>query len=1621
LPGATLEHLLAGAGARLPVERVVGIAVQTCLGLQAAHEQGLIHRDLKPSNIFVMEDDTIKIIDFGLVDLVGAESMERAQGTLQYMAPEQLDRKPVSPACDIFSLGVVCYQALTGRRPFDRGTEAETADAVRRYMPPHVSELNPQVSRIVSRVIHKAMAKNPWHRFSTPREFAETLQKALNGQAIERFDRAKVQPRIDRARKAYLEGDHQFASEILTELEAEGNIDSEMTLLRIQIDQAVRQQSIRQLLDTARTRIQEDEFPLALQKIQEVLGIAPDNSEAIGLKNDIEKKRTERQTENWFRLVEQHLQNQAFDQAKQGLEEILKANAGDQRAAGLLADLDRREQEIQRRREENERRYQSAVNCFLQGQLQAALSQLEQVLDLHREHPDSAHPDQVARYHGLYNQIRTELEAARNSYAEARQHLAAHNFTRALEVCSAFLKRAPGDTMFQALEMEAKEHQRQEQSAFLAEITCRVEAEPDLDRRAAILQDAVERYPEESHLQESLRLVRERRELVNSIVAKARLYEERGQFDEALGQFEILRDVYALYPGINQETGRLKQRRDEQAREEAKRRWVESVECNIATGDYSKSNELAQAAMAEFPGDSELSALEQTVRQCLNRKAESAKWLELGRKLCSDRNFADGLEALRKAASLDPRNPVHRVALLDALIEKARSVVDQDWRAAEPLVEEALGVDAEHIQAKSLQGLVLDYKRREVVNECVAQARKLQAAGDAAAALAGVEAMLVSYPNETRLVLLRSTLRNLCAPPSMAVAASQVGPAGAPAGTNEDSPAATHPQHHAPGGANIAPAKSAEPLQKASHQAPVKAQVSEPRPAVTRAAVIREKISATTPAAHQSDATVLKSPAHRNTSTSPPLRPSTAGAATTSSAAGSVRPSTARPAAAPALRPPASRALSTSAADTIPDRPPTRVGLALRDCLGHAGKILNFALKGLRELARLLQSWAEPKGLGSILQWVIIGSAVVILVMASGVNFQRRRKPVSTAPAAADYLVQVQSNVANARYLVDDKPAAEFPIRLKPGEHKLEAASLGYLPEVRLFTLAADAPKPFPVSFQLMPELMRLRLSSGLKSATVLLDGRPADLQDGGLAADGMALAVDHTLALVQSGQETLGFSFRADPAGIVALAPASIRAKDMNAVMISTLGSRARVYATDPSLKGGLKGQTLQPILAEGLEYGGLNGTAEFVVDDGKMPRLLPIDFSNAPMLSIWLASDPNQVTILVDAGVPGADAIIDGGKPQGLRSGPRYFKLEPGAHTVRIVKNGYEPAEQKVELAKKGDYRKLAFSLKPVVRFASLAIEGAPADAEVLIDGSSAGNVKGDGSLDLANIAPGAHTITLRKPEFEEKRLAKTFAAGQAARLAGPEAQLTPFGGIDFHVLPRSATVTYQSAEESQAHRVENGKALKLKPGRYTVKASSGPSQDREEQIIVEPGRIHTIGWTFAALEAPKKAAVPSTGSAARRMLTRDYFQDPESWTEDGPWSIHTSGGQSWLRNNRGAYVIEIRRQKGGILNRTRRVEWVIDHRGSDDHVDYSFDFGSLERRVTVDGKTSKPQKRAIHAQSDTYTVRIEITSQQIVIRDLEGKELDRYQRPNPEEPLGTFGFKGEVALMARAADSH
>ena len=207
LDGETLrERLTSGP---LPVRKALEVAAQIAAGLAAAHARGIVHRDLKPDNLFLTRDGQLKILDFGLArqsELHGSKSQLLAAptqgpgtepgavlGTVGYMSPEQVRGEPADNRSDLFALGVVLYEMLTGRRAFAHGSAVETMSAILREEPPEIESLGEKFSPALARLLQHCLEKRPDERFQSARDLAFDLRSlASGGSASERSGRAPV-------------------------------------------------------------------------------------------------------------------------------------------------------------------------------------------------------------------------------------------------------------------------------------------------------------------------------------------------------------------------------------------------------------------------------------------------------------------------------------------------------------------------------------------------------------------------------------------------------------------------------------------------------------------------------------------------------------------------------------------------------------------------------------------------------------------------------------------------------------------------------------------------------------------------------------------------------------------------------------------------------------------------------------------------------------------------------------------------------------------------------------------------------------------------------------------------------------------------------------------------------------------------------------------------------------------------------------------------------------------------------------------------------------------------------------------------------------------------------------
>jgi serine/threonine protein kinase len=189
LAGETLAHrLLRGP---LPLDEVLRIGSQLADALDSAHRQGWVHRDLKPANVMLTSSGA-KVLDFGLARWLRDESTDTLAdpagtahptvtqagmivGTLQYMAPEQLEGKPVDGRSDLFALGAILYEMTTGRRAFEGETAASVTAAILRSTPPPIGTLEPLAPPALEHVVKNCLAKDPEKRWQSAGDIAREL------------------------------------------------------------------------------------------------------------------------------------------------------------------------------------------------------------------------------------------------------------------------------------------------------------------------------------------------------------------------------------------------------------------------------------------------------------------------------------------------------------------------------------------------------------------------------------------------------------------------------------------------------------------------------------------------------------------------------------------------------------------------------------------------------------------------------------------------------------------------------------------------------------------------------------------------------------------------------------------------------------------------------------------------------------------------------------------------------------------------------------------------------------------------------------------------------------------------------------------------------------------------------------------------------------------------------------------------------------------------------------------------------------------------------------------------------------------------------------------------------
>src|SRR6188768_1884747 len=183
--GHSCAELLRDNGPMSPRD-AVEILTQACRGLDYAHRNGVVHRDVKPGNLMVNTDGVVKLADFGIAKAAEQSDITKVGsvlGTAAYLSPEQARGEPAGPASDIYALGVVSYQVLAGRLPYDAASLTDLARLQETSPPPRLDELNPDVPSALAEAVMVALHRDPERRYADAGEMEQALGDALQGRA----------------------------------------------------------------------------------------------------------------------------------------------------------------------------------------------------------------------------------------------------------------------------------------------------------------------------------------------------------------------------------------------------------------------------------------------------------------------------------------------------------------------------------------------------------------------------------------------------------------------------------------------------------------------------------------------------------------------------------------------------------------------------------------------------------------------------------------------------------------------------------------------------------------------------------------------------------------------------------------------------------------------------------------------------------------------------------------------------------------------------------------------------------------------------------------------------------------------------------------------------------------------------------------------------------------------------------------------------------------------------------------------------------------------------------------------------------------------------------------------
>jgi hypothetical protein len=644
------------------------------------------------------------------------------------------------------------------------------------------------------------------------------------------------------------------------------------------------------------------------------------------------------------------------------------------------------------------------------------------------------------------------------------------------------------------------------------------------------------------------------------------------------------------------------------------------------------------------------------------------------------------------------------------------------------------------------------------------------------------------------------------------------------------------------------------------------------------------------------------------------------------------------------------------------------------------------------------QMWKRAIGMGAL-----VGLFGTTLLWVALVQIARKQNPENALTTGNSIPVNIRTTPPGATIQIDNetKCTSDCRITLPPGNYQVTALLDGFDPLATGVTVVPGA--PINVVLNLQSQAEAVRFLTDLVSGRVFLDGQPTgQVQDGQLALDRVKNG-KHTAKIVgRDGETSFSFELAAGKAPVIT---GPITANGLLTVLVAGFGNQARVYTSTPQ-KIALGDQPQGEAGPNGLDLKNVTaGDHDLTIGEGPDAKKMVLPFGPAPALTAFVKSDVNSGTLVVVTGEDDATVFVNDKEQKRKTQRGQLRILALGDVAVHIEKDGFQPvAEQRATIAK-GEEKRMEFKLVPLPQVAALQVHGAAPGTEVFMGDRRLGVIGADGSLSAGNLAPGDHVVELRREGFANKRILKTFKAGEPVALTPADlAMMATTGVIRVTANPPEAQVTYRHSDETQSHNVREPN-LKLESGSYVFTAKASGYIDKVERVQLAAGETRNLELALTKMPAPVTAK--SSPVAVADWSKSGWAMEDGAWTRKGGGFIVIKPGPV---NGTINFTAELRKG-GGFLRGVGKIRWFVDFTNSKNYAVFELDKKNFQSKDVREGRAFD-RERTQHNSGELRSVEIqvEVAGDRVTNRMRVGQQwvvLDSWTEPGRDFTDGKFGF--------------